>query len=216
MFLAILVTILIVVGGIYYYSNAYSIKPETPVADELFGWKYPVVELPSTGSKVRASSEISDIRNTSGMPQGLPTRLKIPVIGVDSTIEDAYITADGRMDVPDGSKNLAWFVLGPHPGQKGSAVIGGHFGIKNGVPFVFYRLDELKVNDKIYIENDKGKTIAFVVRVIKLLDRKADATEVFTSDDGLAHLNLVTCEGVWNRSNNTYPERRVIFTEAVP
>jgi hypothetical protein len=48
------------------------------------------------------------------------------------------------MDVPAGSKNVALFSLGPHPGQVGSAVIGGHFGIKNDVPFVFYDLDKLK------------------------------------------------------------------------
>jgi sortase (surface protein transpeptidase) len=185
----------------------------TTVVDALFGWKYPVAKFPTTGSTEIA---YSDIRDPGGIPQGLPVRLKIPVIGVDSAIEDALITPDGRMDVPSGSVDVAWFALGPHPGQAGSAVIGGHFGINNGVPFVFYKLDELKKDDKIYIVDDKGNTLAFIVRSISLFDRNADATTVFTSDDGLAHLNLITCEGIWNRVNDSYPQRRVVFTDAIP
>lgn len=182
--------------------------------DKLFGWKFPVTKFPLTGSD-RGGLAYSDIRDPGGIPQGLPVRLKIPIIGVDSAIEDALITPDGRMDVPFGSKNVAWFALGPHPGQQGSAVIGGHYGIKNGVPFVFYKLDNLKVGDNIYIVDDKNNTLVFVVRAIKLFNRDADATTVFASDDGLAHLNLITCEGLWNKINDSYPERRVIFTDAV-
>lgn len=188
-------------------------KGVSPVSDALFGWKYPVAKFPSVGSGDQLA--YSDIRDPGGIPQGLPVRLKIPTISVDSAIEDALITPDGRMDVPAGSKNVAWFSLGPHPGQVGSAVIGGHFGISQGVPFVFYNLDKLKIGNQIYVVDDKGNTLTFVVRSIKSFDRNADATTVFTSTDGLAHLNLITCEGIWNKVNDSYPQRLVVFTDAV-
>ena len=117
------------------------------------------------------------------------------------------------MDVPAGSKNVAWFALGPNPGEVGSAVVGGHFGIRDGVKFVFYDLDKLRVGDHIYIENDEDETLTFIVRRIALFDRDDDATTVFTSSDGLAHLNVITCEGIWNQVDDSYPERRVIFTD---
>lgn len=205
------------VGAGYYSLLFHQLTKEKPVnaiPDKLFGWKFPVAKFPSTGSGRQIA--YSSIRDPGGIPQGLPVRLKIPVIGVDSAIEDALITPDGRMDVPVGSVNVAWFSLGPHPGQVGSAVIGGHFGINNGIPFVFYNLDKLKGGDKVYIVNDKGDTLAFVVRSIKSFDRNADATTVFTSQDGLAHLNLITCEGTWNQINGSYPSRLVIFTDAIP
>ncbi len=188
------------------------------VADNLFGWKYnvgkyPVAAFPLTGSGRLA---YSSTRDPGGIPDGLPARLKIPIIGVDSAVEDAFMTPEGRMDVPAGSTNVAWFALGPPPGEVGSAVIGGHFGERNGVPFVFYNLDKLSIGDKIFVLNDKDETLQFVVRSIKLFDRQADATEVFTSDDGIAHLNLITCEGVWNEINGFYPQRRVVFTDLVP
>lgn len=180
-----------------------------------FGWKFPTAKFPLTGSNGNLIA-YSSIRDPGGIPQGLPVRLQIPVIGVDTAIEDAAITPDGRMDVPVGSVNVAWFALGPHPGQVGSAVIGGHFGIENGVPFVFYNLDKVKIDDKIDIVNDKNETLSFVVRKIHSFDRNDDATTVFTSQDGLAHLNLITCEGVWNQVNGNYPQRLVVFTDSIP
>lgn len=208
-----------VAGAVYYFlwlPQRNQDKLVGTTADELFGWKYPVAKFPLTGEGDKLA--YSSIRDPGGIPEGLPVRLKVPAIGVDSAIEDALITPDGRMDVPSGTKNVAWFALGPNPGEVGSAVIGGHYGFYQGNkgPTVFYKLDQLKVGEKIYIVDDKGGTLAFQVREIKLFDRNADATDVFTSSDGLAHLNLITCEGVWNKIDDNYPLRRVIFTDAIP
>lgn len=186
-------------------------KTAENLSDTLFGWKFPVAKFPAVGST--NSLEYSRIRDSGGIPRGLPVRLKIPVINVDSAIEDALITPDGRMDVPAGTLNVAWFSLGPHPGRVGSAVIGGHFGVNNGVPFVFYDLDKLKIGNSIFVVDDRGDTLSFVVQSIKSFDRNADATTVFTSQDGLAHLNLVTCEGIWNQVDNSYPDRLVVFAD---
>ncbi|MDO8493014.1 MAG: sortase [bacterium] len=208
-----LIFLVAVLGAGYYFLF---LKPDpagNTLADNTFGWQFPVAKFPITGPGPIA---YSDIRDPGGIPEGLPVRLQIPSIGVESAIEDALITPEGRMDVPAGSLNVAWFALGPHPGQVGSAVIGGHYGIRNSIPFVFYKLDQVKVGDKVYVIDDKGDTKGFVVRSIKLFERNADATTVFTSNDGLAHLNIITCEGIWNKVNDTYPLRRVVFTDAIP
>jgi len=210
----LLVALLAGVLGIGYYFISQSDPSAAVESDELFGWKFPTEEFPLTASA--GGMAYSKIRNAKGPPEGLPVRLKIPSIGVDAAIEDALITKDGRMDVPKGSVNVAWFSLGPKPGKVGSAVIGGHFGIKNGVKFVFYDLNKLVPGDRVYIVNDKGETLAFQVRSVKLFERNADATTVFTSSDGLPHLNLITCEGIWNKVSGKYPLRRVVFTDAIP
>lgn len=208
-----------IVGAAYYFIAPPKIEPEKTITlettepDKLFGWQFPVVRFPQTGPEDQIA--YSSIRDPGGVPQGLPVRLRIPGISVDTAIEDALITPDGRMDVPAGSRTVAWFALGPHPGDEGSAVIGGHFGIDNGVPKVFFNLNKLKIGDRVYIEDDRGDTIIFEVKSTKLFDRDADATTVFTSSDGLSHLNLITCEGLWNQVNDTYPQRLVVFTEKV-
>ncbi len=144
---------------------------------------------------------------------GLPVRLKIPRINVDSAVEYVGLTSDGAMDVPKERANVAWFNLGPSPGENGSAVIAGHYGIKDGKGSVFDNLHKLSKGDKIYIEDEKGTTTTFVVRENRRYDPKADALDVFSSNDGKAHLNLVTCEGAWNKRTDQYSKRLVVFTD---
>jgi LPXTG-site transpeptidase (sortase) family protein len=144
---------------------------------------------------------------------GFPVRLKIPKIGIDAAIEYVGITSNGAVGVPQGPINVAWFKDGPHPGDIGSAVIDGHSGWRNGIPAVFDNLYKLKKGDKIYVEDKKGLIITFVVSKIKKYDPKADASDLFISKDGKAHLNLVTCGGTWNAKEKTHSERLVVFAD---
>jgi len=144
---------------------------------------------------------------------GLPIRLKIPSIKVDATVDYVGLTSDGAMDVPKGPPDVAWFNLGPHPGNNGSAVIDGHSGWKNGIPAVFDELHKLQKGDKLYVEDEKRTTITFVVREFRNYDPKANAADVFSSSDGKAHLNLITCGGVWNEFSRSHSNRLVVFTD---
>lgn len=145
---------------------------------------------------------------------GLPVRLNIPKINVDAVIEYVGLTPNGEMDVPKGPAEVVWFELGQRPGENGSAVIAGHYGPwKSGARSVFENLTELRKGDKVYVEDDKGETISFVVREIRRYDPEADASGVFSSNDGKAHLNLITCDGVWDNVSKSYPERLVVFTD---
>jgi LPXTG-site transpeptidase (sortase) family protein len=143
---------------------------------------------------------------------GAPASLKIPTINVDATIEYVGLTHEGAMDVPKNPDEVAWFNLGPRPGDKGSAVIAGHRGWKGGKAVVFDNLEKLRAGDKLYIEDDKGETVSFVVRESRVYDAEAYAPEVFASQDG-AHLNLITCVGDWDKSKKSYTKRLVIFTD---
>ncbi|OGN01633.1 MAG: hypothetical protein A3I26_03415 [Candidatus Yanofskybacteria bacterium RIFCSPLOWO2_02_FULL_43_10] len=144
---------------------------------------------------------------------GLPLRLKIPVINIDSAVEYVGLDFDGAMDVPKSQDNVGWFEIGSRPGGNGSAVIAGHYGQQNNKGSVFDDLHKLRKGDKLYVEDEKGAIVAFVVRESRRYDPKADASEVFSSSDGKAHLNLVTCEGVWDEATQQYPKRLVLFTD---
>lgn len=145
---------------------------------------------------------------------GLPVRLKIPVINVDASIEAVGLTPGGAMDVPKNPDGVGWFDLGPHPGNIGSAVIAGHYGIwKNGQETVFDNLNKLQSGDKINVLDDQGTSISFVVRESLSFDPNADASSVFVSDDGKSHLNLITCEGTWDAASKSYSKRLVVFAD---
>jgi sortase (surface protein transpeptidase) len=71
------------------------------------------------------------------------------------------------------------------------------------------------VGDTLTVLDDKGSTSTFVVRAVRSYDPTADATDVFTSNDGGAHLNIITCEGTWDQALLSYTKRLVVFTDAV-
>lgn len=143
----------------------------------------------------------------------MPKRLKIPSINVDAPVEYVGLTSDGAMDVPKDIVNVGWFNLGPRPGGNGNAVIAGHYGTINNIPHVFDNLHNLHKDDKIYIEDEKGRNIIFVVREIQRYGKDQDSSGIFGSSDGKAHLNLITCTGVWNNTEKTFSERLVVFTD---
>ena len=143
----------------------------------------------------------------------LPVRLKVPKINIDATIEYVGLTPQGAMGVPRGPVNVAWYQLGPRPGEEGSAVLAGHEGWKDGIPAVFDDLHLLNKGDEILVQDGKGATTIFIVREKKIYASEGDATNVFNSTDGKAHLNLITCEGVWSLTGKSYANRLVVFAD---
>lgn len=141
---------------------------------------------------------------------GLPVRLKIPTLNVDANILDMGLTGSGNMDVPSTLVDVGWYKYGPHPGDRGSAVIAGHLGV--GGPGVFVGLIKLQKGDKLVVVDDKGQTINFNVRELQTYDQASHPSEVFNSSSG-THLNLITCTGTWMAAERTYSQRLVVFAD---
>lgn len=147
---------------------------------------------------------------------GKPVRIKIPKIDVDSAIEYVGLKSNGEMDMAKNPDSVAWFNLSSHPGNIGSAVIAGHYGIwKSGKATVFNNLNKLVKGDQLSIEDDKGITISFIVGESRIFDPEADASEVFSSSDEKSHLNLIACSGTWDQDSKSYSKRLVVFTDKV-
>lgn len=147
-------------------------------------------------------------------PSGLPQNITIPIISVRAAIEQVTLAKDGSMGVPKNAMHAGWYALGPQPGEVGSAVIDGHVNWYDGATGVFENLHTLVVGDTIEVQNDRGEVVTFVVRETRTFGAEDDATDVFTSSDGKAHLNLITCMGEWDMETNQYPERFVVFADA--
>jgi len=164
-------------------------------------------QIKKTTSEVKPQVEKKVVKEIFGVP----IRLKIPSINVDVIVESVNLTPEGAMDTPHTAFHVGWFDLGPMPGEKGSAVIAGHVDEKNGEDGVFANLNKLKVGDTVYIENDKGMFLSFTVRESQLYN-PGYADEVFGRDDA-THLNLITCDGVWDGVKKSYTKRLVVFAD---
>ena len=144
----------------------------------------------------------------------VPVRVMIPEIDVDARVENVGLTSDGDMDAPKKPEDIAWYEPGPRPGEVGSAVLAGHYGTwENGDQGVFNDLHTLQKGDEISVEDGRGTTTTFVVRESRRFDPEADASAVFFSDDGKSHLNLITCEGDWDKTSQSYSKRLVVFAD---
>lgn len=168
---------------------------------------------PNTPSTVPIPQNQKVIVKQTTVSAGLPTRLKIPKIKVNVVFEYVGLTPEGAMGVPKNQKNIAWFEIGPRPGEIGNAVVSGHYGWKGGKPSAFDNLYKLRPGDKIYVEDEKGVTTTFVVRESKRYKPNDDASDVFISSDDKAHLNLITCEGIWDKIAKQYSKRLVVFAD---
>lgn len=144
---------------------------------------------------------------------GLPVRLKIPKINVDAAVEGLGLTPEGDLDAPDGPDNSGWYNAGPRPGEIGSSVLDGHFGWKGNKPAVFDKLHTLRVGDEIFVEDENKVTHTFIVTELRSFQPEDDARSVFLSSDNKSHLNLITCQGVWNKNQASYSTRLVVFAD---
>ncbi len=169
--------------------------------------------LKETTKKATSKSK-DNKKETSNI--GFPVRVKIPNINVDAKFQYTGLKSDGEMEGPTGIVDVGWYKNSERPGEEGDSVITGHLAqvrkgkvIKSGV---FKDLNKLVAGDKIYVEDNRGVTVTFIVRESRQYNADATAPEVFTSIDG-AHLNLITCDGVWDQAKKSYSKRLVIFAD---
>ena len=142
-----------------------------------------------------------------------PVRLVIPSIGVNAFVEPLGIQA-GDMATPTQRPwdDVGWYKLGPHPGERGSAVIDGHLDRPGGSWAVFWRLSDIRVGDEVLVVNSAGKTLHFrVTRMAFYAPQVAPIQEIFGDDHG-DFLNLITCAGDWIPSEKQTTLRLVVYT----
>ena len=149
-------------------------------------------------------------------PPGLPVRLAIDTgrVRVDAPVEYVGLTPDGAMGTPDGWWNVAWYRLGPRPGEPGNAVLAGHLDSTAG-PAVFWDLERLNPGDIVSVIDDRGQTIHFrVTRTQVYYTDDAPLNEIFGPAQG-SHLNLITCDGSFDPAAGVYDRRLVVFTDRI-
>ncbi len=153
------------------------------------------------------------VKEEATISYGLPVRLVIPAIKVNAAVDYVGLTDSGDLDTPEIPSNVGWYKQGPRPGEVGSAVIDGHFGLSDNKSAVFDDLHKLRKGDKILSRDKAGISTTFIVTRTKTYKPTDDATAVFRSTDGKAHLNLITCQGDWNESQESYSTRLVVFAD---
>jgi sortase A len=143
-----------------------------------------------------------------------PKILTIPKLAITAPIEFVGLDADGNMATPQNTNNVGWYKLGVAPGEKGNAVIAGHFDSETG-PAVFYQLSQLAIGDEILLEDKKGTKHTFRVIRKEIYNSDQVPLAAIFGDADSAYLNLITCDGVFDKQTKNYSKRLVVYTKLI-
>jgi len=136
---------------------------------------------------------------------GIPVHLIVPSINLDVPIVEVGIDNEGKMAVPDGKTGVVgWYQYGVRPGEMGSAVMSAH------VYAAFSILKNAKSGDDIYVRDDTGELLHFVVEETVVYPLEELSPEMlFNRNDG-KRLTLITCAGVALLGTTRYDHRLVV------
>ena len=145
-----------------------------------------------------------------------PVSLTIPLIGVKTQLITLGLAADGALQVPPLSMAAVagWYTGSPRPGAVGSAIIVGHIDSES-VPAVFYRLDELRRGDDVYVKRADGTTAEFRVTSVRTYLKDQFPTQTVYGPTPDAELRLITCGGAFDPATHHYLSNIVVYATEV-
>jgi len=163
-----------------------------------------VVQPPSTPAAAAAAPRLP-----------VPTQLVIPAIGIDASVEQLGLTTSNAMEAPKEWADVGWFSLGYRPGEAGNAVIAGHLDSTTG-PAVFWNLNKLRPGDPVIVKAaDNSERRFAVMSSEKYAVSQAPLGRIFGPAPA-SNLNLVTCNGAFDRNSKEYDQRLVVYAAEIP
>lgn len=151
-----------------------------------------------------------------GMPASEPTEVRIPKIGVRSSLIPLGLNPDETVEVPPVEQPLqaGWYRLARTPGEAGPAVLLGHVD-GNRQPGVFFRLKELTAGDDVEVSRKDGTTARFRVTRTEQVAKDSFPTEAVYGDTVTPELRLVTCGGSFDASARSYRDNVIVYAQLI-
>jgi hypothetical protein len=166
-------------------------------------------------------------------PVNVSIELEIPSLKLNATVVGVGLNSNNVMDTPISNsandpiwQEVFWYRGGGIPGDVGTATIAGHVDDYLGRQAIFAHLKNIHKGDLIIIHDTRnGLEVHFKVTEIKTYDAKQSVDPLILekiygsgpvygegpqpSEDGLSHLNLITCTGWF--INGTFNRRLVVY-----
>jgi len=159
---------------------------------------HPATSTPFSASADPASPVAAASVAAKPAADPFPARLEISKIGVNARVEARGLDAGRNMLTPKDFHDVAWYNLGPLPGQPGNALMNGHVDWWTGSA-VFTRLSQLRPGDIITVVRGDGIRLSFKVTGRRVVTADARVASLF-APSRVASLTLITCTGAWDPS----------------
>lgn len=161
---------------------------------------------------------------------GAPTRMTIPALGVDASVEaiglDTKVTTDasGRapLGTPANRHNAGWYADGPKPGAgTGTVLMNGHTYRDGTAIFTSDFASQVAAGQQIDVVVDNGTTCSYRIALVwrdmdagqeypQLVDRQG-----LYDQQGPERLFLETCSGPWLPEERKFRDITVVLAMPV-
>ncbi|WP_251129433.1 MULTISPECIES: class F sortase [unclassified Exiguobacterium] len=142
----------------------------------------------------------------------VPSRLVIPSIDVDASIEAVGKDDAGRMDTPADVNQVGWYQYGAKAGATGNVVLSGHLDDLNG-PAIFSNLDQLPIGEVVTLQK-KGQVATYeVVSVKQYRLEQVPLASIFAATQA-KRIQLITCAGPYDEKLG-YRDRIVVTAHLI-
>jgi hypothetical protein len=142
-------------------------------------------------------------------PPGPPTRVRIPAIHVDSSLESLSLNSAGVLNAPDRYDEAGWYAGGVVPGNNGPAVIAGHVDSTAG-PAVFFSLRTLVPGELVSVERG-GVWVDFRVTQVEEYPKDQFPTDQVYRPTPDPELRVITCGGDFDTVHKRYYDNVVVY-----
>ena len=143
-----------------------------------------------------------------------PLAIKIPSIGVQSTLVQLGLNPDKSIEVPpldDPDSKAGWYKYSPTPGQVGPTVILGHVDSAKYGPGVFFKLGALQPGATVEVTlTDRIVAVFTVDKVVAYPKSAFPSTAVYGTIDHPG-LRLITCGGTFDPAAGSYESNIVAY-----
>jgi LPXTG-site transpeptidase (sortase) family protein len=152
---------------------------------------------------------------TTSVSSLTPIRLQVPALGIDAKVESVGKKSDGSMGTPSTWQNVAWYDLGPKPGEPGNAVIDGHVDNALTTAGVFQHLSQIGLGDVVEVSDAEGHQLRYSVSAINEYAVNGAPTGSIFATSGPSQLVLITCDGNWDASLHEFDKRLVVVARLI-
>ncbi|MEV6207808.1 class F sortase [Kitasatospora sp. NPDC051914] len=182
--------------------------PAPPAADARPADTRPTPTGPTPGAARAAAGQVA-------MPFSVPTRLRIPAIGVDAPVTGVGPGPAGGLEVPPAAdRNLAgWYRLGAAPGSAGNALLVGHVDTDRGRA-VFWALGSLHRGNTLDVQRADGTTARFEVDAVEVHPKDGFPDDRVYGATARPELRVITCGGGYTRATG-YRGNVVVYAHLV-
>jgi hypothetical protein len=146
------------------------------------------------------------------LDRSAPVSISIESINLRAGVDQVGLAPDGTMEEQPFSRasRVAWYRLGPAPGQVGPAVIVGHVDTKRGVAVFFY-LSQLRPGDQVLVTRADGHAVTFTVDWLGSFPKSEFPTQLVYGSTDYPALRLITCGGSFDPGTGSYRNNIVVF-----